>query len=176
MPTQFTNRSNRILQPVRPWFVYMSLFIALLLEYVPFENKELPIPDWIALVLVFWSIREPQNISMGMGFCLGILVDIGQGAPMGQHALAYVMATFFANSLSRRVMWFPALLQALHVLPILFASLVLMAVVQMLNGKAFPGAGYFLSSVVSAALWLPLTYLLLLPQFQPVDRDENRPI
>jgi rod shape-determining protein MreD len=172
---QFTNRSNRLLRPAKPWFVYMSLFGALLLNYVPFSHHP-GLPDWVALVLIFWCIREPTYISMGTGFLLGILVDIGYGSPMGQHALAYVMLAFIANALARRIMWFPSLLQALHVLPMLLAAQGLMAGVQAFARNESPELEYFLSSAVGAALWLPLTYLLLLPQFQPVDRDENRPI
>ena len=174
MPMQFTNRSNRLLRPARPWFVYMSLFIALMLNYAPFGYR--PIPDWVALVLIFWCIREPMLIGMGAGVFLGILVDVGQGTVMGQHALAYVILAFTANALARRVMWFPALLQALHVLPMLVAAQALMVGVRMFAGDEFPGWDHFLASAVGAALWLPLTYLLLLPQFQPIDRDENRPI
>ena len=32
---QPTNRSSRILLPVKLWFVYLSLFVALGLEYIP---------------------------------------------------------------------------------------------------------------------------------------------
>jgi len=153
----------------------MSLFIGLVLDYVPFGHHP-GIPDWAALVLVFWCIREPLHIGMGAGFLLGMLIDIGKGAAMGEYALAYVILAFIGNSLARRIMWFPSLLQALHVLPMLLVAQALMVGVRMFVGDAFPEWDYFLSSVVGAALWLPLTYLLLLPQFQPVDRDENRPI
>ncbi|MDR0635054.1 MAG: rod shape-determining protein MreD [Azoarcus sp.] len=173
---QFTNRSNRILQPTKPWFVYLSLLIALMLDYVPAGDFSRMLPDWVALVLTFWCIREPLYIGMGVGFTLGLLVDVGGGGPMGQHALSYVVLAFMANALARRVMWFPALLQALHVLPMLLIAQALMVGVRMLAQEEFPGWEYFLSSLVGVALWLPLTYLLLLPQFQPVDRDENRPI
>jgi rod shape-determining protein MreD len=172
---QITNRSNRILQPAKPWFVYLSLVIALLLDYVP-SGHLAGVPDWAALVLTFWCIREPMYIGMGMGFALGVLVDVGQGVAMGQHALAYVVLAYLANGLARRVMWFPALLQALHVLPLLLVAQMLMVGVRMSTGAVFPEWDHFLSSVIGAVLWLPLTYLLLLPQFQPIDRDENRPI
>ena len=46
----------------------------------------------------------------------------------------------------------------------------------MLTGASFPGLGYLLSPLVAALLWVPATYVLLLPQFQPVERDANRPI
>ena len=62
-----------------------------------------------------------------MGFVFGLLMDVGLGAAMGQHALAYVVLAYLANSLARRVLWFPAWQQALHVLPLLLLSQVLMA-------------------------------------------------
>ncbi|MDR3086393.1 MAG: rod shape-determining protein MreD [Azoarcus sp.] len=176
---QFTNRSNRILQPAKPWFVYLSLFAALMLNYInniSFTHLSAALPDWVALVLVFWCIREPLHIGMGVGFVLGVLVDIGSTGAMGQHALAYVILAYLANSLARRVMWFPALLQALHVLPLLLVAQAVMLGVQMFNGDRITEWAYFLPSAVGAVLWLPLTYLLLMPQFQPLDRDDNRPI
>jgi rod shape-determining protein MreD len=171
---QFSNRSNRILQPAKRWFVLLSLVTALALDYVPIG---LPgFPDWMALVLVFWCIREPFLISLGTAFIFGVLVGIGQSAPMGQHALAYVVLAFLGNGLARRIMWFHPLWQALQVLPMLLVAQVLMVLVRMASGGEFPGWWYFLSSVTGVVLWVPLTYLLLLPQFQPLDRDENRPI
>ncbi len=172
---QPTNRSSRILLPVRRWFVYASLIVALGLTYVP--TGRLPgVPDWLALVLAFWCIREPLRIGMGVGFIFGLLLDIGQGAAMGQHALAYVVLAWLAGGMARRVLWFPPWQQALHVLPMLLATQCLMVVVRLLAGAEFPGWWYFLSSLTGALLWAPLSFLLLLPQYQPVDRDDNRPI
>ncbi len=172
---QPTNRSSRILLPVKLWFVYFSLVVALGLEYIP--SGRLPgLPDWVALVLAFWCVREPLRIGMGAGFAFGLLVDIGLGAAMGQHALAYVVLAYLANGLARRVMWFPPLQQALHLLPVLLLTQLLMVLVRLVAGAEFPGWSYFLSSVSSALLWTPLSFLLLLPQYQPVDRDDNRPI
>ncbi len=172
---QPTNRSSRILLPVKRWFVYFSLIVALGLSYIP--TGRLPaIPDWVALVLMFWCIRDPLRVGMGVAFVFGLLVDIGLGAAMGQHALAYVLLAYLANTLARRLMWFPLLEQALHVLPMLLLSQLLMVVVRLLAGAEFPGWSYFLSSFTGLLLWAPLNYLLLLPQYQPVERDDHRPI
>ena len=43
-------------------------------------------------------------------------------------------------------------------------------------GVELPGLSYFLGALVGTLLWLPLTFVLLLPQYQPVERDANRPI
>ena len=170
-----TNRSSRILQPVKLWFVYLSLFVALGLEYIP-TGRTPGLPDWVALVLAFWCVREPLKIGIGAGFVFGLLTDIGVGAALGQHAFAYVLVAYAANELSRRVLWFTPVEQALHVLPLLFLSQVVMVIVRLLAGAEFPGWWMFFGSFVAAVLWIPLHYVLLLPQYQPMDRDDNRPI
>ncbi len=172
---QPTHSSRRILLPVRNWFIVTSLGVALLLELVPFGQLPL-VPDWVALTLAFWCIREPLKVGMSAGFLLGLVMDVADGSVLGQHPLAYVLLAFAATGLSRRVLWFPLQQQALHVLPLLLGSQVVMAVARLASGADFPGMLYFLSSFIAAALWHPLTYLLLIPQFQPLERDENRPI
>jgi len=84
---QATYSSSRILQPVRPWFIFASLLVALLVNFLPTSDWPL-MPDWIALLLVFWSIREPRHVGMGAGFVLGLAMDVADASLMGQHALA----------------------------------------------------------------------------------------
>lgn len=172
---QSTNLSNRILLPAKSWFIYTSLLIALVISYIP-TGKIPAIPDLVALTLAFWSIREPARVNMGTAFLLGVLVDIANGAAMGQHALAYVALSYLAQALSRRLLWFPPRQQAIHIFPLLLFSQLLMIGVRMLAGAEFPGWLYLLSSMTAAMLWPPLTFLLLWPQYQPEERDENRPI
>ena len=172
---QPTHRSSRLLLPVKLWFIHLSLIVALALEYIP--TGRLPgVPDWVALVLAFWCIREPTRIGMGAGFLFGLLLDIGLGAAMGQHALAYVVLAWLATSAARRLLWFPPLQQALQVLPMLLAAQAIMMLVRLVAGAEFPGWSYFLSSFTAVMLWPALNLLLLLPQYQPVDHDDNRPI
>jgi rod shape-determining protein MreD len=172
---QPTHSSRRILLPARGWFIWLSLCFALFLNLIPFGSFPL-VPDWVALVLTFWCIHQPLRIGMGSAFLLGLLMDIADSSVMGQHALAYVPLAFVAGGLSRRILWFPLAHQALHVLPMLLVAQIIMVIARSMGGGEFPGILYFLSSFVAAGLWYPLTYVLLLPQYQPVERDENRPI
>lgn len=172
---QPTHSSNRILLPVRNWFIFATLLLALFLNLIP-VGRFPGVPDWIAVALTFWCIHQPLRVGMAAGFVLGLVMDIADGSVLGQHALAYVLLAFVAGGLSRRILWFPLSQQALHVLPMLLGSQLVMLIVRLIGGGEFPGFLWFLSSFVAAALWHPLTYLLLLPQFRPVERDENRPI
>ncbi len=172
---QPTFYSSRILLPVRPWFIVFSVFVALLLNFLP--TSAWPwMPDWVALVLIFWSIREPRRVGMGVAFLLGLIMDVADASLLGQHALAYVAVSYVAAAISRRLLWFPLAQQALHVLPLLLIVQGIQFVVRAMPGIVLPGLSYFVGPFVGAALWVPLTFVLLLPQYRAVDRDENRPI
>jgi rod shape-determining protein MreD len=173
MPSFFS--SSRILLPVRPWFIAVSLFVALLLNFLPTSGWPW-MPDWVALVLLFWSIREPLKVGMGAGFVLGLLMDVADASLLGQHALAYVLCAYAGAAISRRAQWFAPGKQALHVLPLLLMVQGVQFLVRAMPGVVLPGFSYFLSPFVGAALWVPLTLVLLLPQHQPMEHDENRPI
>lgn len=175
MAIQPNYSSRRILLPVRQWFILLSLAAAFFLNLIPLDQAA-GVPDWMALVLAFWSVREPQRLGMGTAFVAGLLMDVASGSVMGQHPLAYLLLSFAAGGLSRRILWFPLPQQALQVLPLLLATQVVMVLARLAGGADFPGWGYFLGSFTGALLWFPLTFILLLPQYQPVEKDENRPI
>jgi rod shape-determining protein MreD len=172
---QPTQSSRRILLPVKPWFIFASLMAALFLNVVPL-GRFAAMPDWVALVLLFWCIHQPQKVGMGAAFGLGLLMDVADASIMGQHTLAYVVLAFGSSVLSRRILWFPLIQQALHVLPILVGTQVIMLLIRLAVGGDFPDLAWFLGGFIGAVLWYPLTYLLLMPQYQPVEHDVNRPI
>ena len=139
MRTTFS--SSRILLPVRPWFIALSLIVALLMNMLP--TAWLPIvPDWVALALCFWSVREFRKVGMGWAFLVGLIMDVADASLMGQHTLAYVLLVYASSSFSRRVLWFPLVQQAMQILqPFPYHQLV------ELNGLSFsiqPLFGYFL--------------------------------
>ena len=172
---QPTHSSRRILLPARQWFIILTLICALGLNLIPLGHFP-GMPDWVALVLIFWCIHQPLRVGMATAFVLGLIMDVSDAAVMGQHSLAYVVVAFIAGMLSRRILWFPLSQQAIHVLPMLLLTQSAMVVVRLIAGDAFPSLFWFLASITGTLVWYPLTYLLLLPQYQPVERDENRPI
>ncbi|WP_313952297.1 rod shape-determining protein MreD [Accumulibacter sp.] len=172
---QTSYSSSRILLSVRPWFIGVSLFGALSLNFLP--TAAWPgVPDWLALVIVFWSIREPRLVGMGLAFLFGLAMDVADGSLLGQHALAYVLVAYGASSLSRRILWFPLGQQALQVFPLLLLVQLVQLGVWVISGAELPGMTFFLGPFIAALLWPLLTFVLLLPQHQPVDHDANRPL
>ena len=172
---QTTFSSSRILQPVRPWFIFFSLIIAVVLNFLPTSHWA-GMPDWVALVLCFWSVREFRRVGMGWAFVLGLLMDVADGSVLGQHCFAYVLLAYVSASLSRRFLWFPLAQQALQVMPLLVATQVIQVLMRLAVGADFPGWSYFVAPLIASLLWIPATFILLLPQYQPVEQNPDRPI
>jgi rod shape-determining protein MreD len=168
-------RPQAVLRPVNPLFIWASLGVAFLLNLVPWGANPLA-PDFLALVLVFWNVREPRRVGIGASFVFGLLMDVHDAALFGQHALAYTLLSYGAIALHRRILWFPLGAQSLYVLPLLLLAQLASLVIRLWVGAAFPGWSYFVESLVGAALWPVATWLLLGPQRRPLERDATRPL
>ena len=158
--------SSQILLPVRLSTMIASFALALFLDFLPWRDLRL-VPDFVALVLAFWCVRQPRLVGLGVGWMLGLLADAGNGVLLGQHALAYSLLAFLALWLSRRILWFGPLLQSLHIVLILLVAQTAVLVVRLAAGDPFPGWPMFIGPIIGAALWAPATWLLLLPQRRP---------
>lgn len=169
------NRPQYILLPANPLFIVGSLIVAFLLNILPW-GQWVGIPDFVALVLVFWSIHQPRKVGIGIAFFMGLLMDVHDATLLGENALSYTLLSYFAIMIHRRVLWFKVPTQTLHVLPLLFLMQIVQLVIRLMVSGDFPGILYFLESVVTAALWPVVTWILLAPQRRAVDRDETRPI
>jgi rod shape-determining protein MreD len=158
-----TPARSQILMPVRTSTIIASFVLALFLDFLPWRDLRL-VPDFVALVLAFWCVRQPRLVGLGIGWTLGLLADAGNGVLLGQHALAYSLLAFLSVWLSRRILWFGPMLQSLHVAVILLVAEGAMAVVRLAAGDSFPGWSIVVGPLLGALLWPAVTWLLLLPQ------------
>jgi rod shape-determining protein MreD len=97
--------ADQLLMPVNPLFVWTTLFVAFAFNLVP-VGRIPAMPDFLALVLVFWNVHQSRRIGVGVAFIFGLLMDVHSGAVLGQHALAYTLLSFFAITVHRRLLWF----------------------------------------------------------------------
>ena len=158
--------SSQILLPVRMSTILGSFAFALFLNFLPWRDLRL-VPDFVALVLAFWCVRQPRLVGIGVGWMLGLLADAGNGVLLGQHALAYSLLAFLSVWLSRRILWFGPMLQSLHIALILLVTQAAVLVVRLAAGDPFPGWPMIVSPLAGAVLWPAATWLLLLPQRRP---------
>ncbi len=172
-------RGQQLLLPANPVFIWGSLLTAMMLDML--QNMALWgraawQPELLALVLVFWTIHQPQRIGVAVAFALGLCMDVHQSSLLGQHALSYTVLVFLAIGIHRRLLWFSVPSQAAQVFPLFAVAHALALSVRMLAGDDFPGAWIAIAPVLEAILWPVISVLLLLPQRQAPDPDANRPL
>lgn len=158
-------RPEEILLPVQPWFVLLTLFLGLLLNIVPANGLAQTLkPDFLALVLLYWCIREPRMISVGIAWGLGLVMDVADATVFGQHALAYAVLAYGAEYFRRRVLRFPLWQQAAQVAMLLLFCAGLVLLVRVIGGAPMPRWTYVIGPLVGALLWPLVTVLLQSPQ------------
>jgi rod shape-determining protein MreD len=167
--------SDQLLLPVNPLFIALTLLLATAIEMMP-VGRHPASPDLLAVVLVFWNVHQPRRVGVGLAFAFGLVMDVHEGAVLGQHALAYTLMSYFAITIHRRLLWFSLVEQALQILPLFLAAHLLSLVARLIAGGMFPGWSLMLAPVFESLLWPLVVALLLAPQRRAPDRDENRPL
>jgi len=165
-------KDQEFLLPASNVFIVLSLLAALLLNWLPWSGIWLALrPDFVALVLLYWCTHKPYRIGIGMAWMIGIFADVADASLFGQHALAYTVLAFGGIVLHRRMQMFDLRQQTLQVFPVLLLAYIVYALVHwQLHG--YVAWTYFLGSVASALLWIPLTLLLQVIRVPRPDSDD----
>lgn len=164
-----------LLLPANRAFIAFTLVAGFLLNLPPWGRIDW-VPDFLALVLVFWNVHQPRKVGIGIAFMFGLLMDVHESGLLGEHALAYSLLSYGAIAMHRRVPWFGPIGRMLHVFPLFLVAQVATVVVRVAVGSGPPDWSYFLSSATTALLWPLAEALLLAPQRRAIERDENRPL
>jgi rod shape-determining protein MreD len=156
---------QEILAPVKAGFIAFSLLAATILNTLPWSGMAFWFrPDFVALAVLYWVIQQPHRVGFMVAFLLGLLMDVADGALLGQHALAYSILVYGGILFHRRVRLFSSIAQIVYVIPLLIVNDVIILGIRLLAGADFPGYRFFIGSFVGGALWPFLSMLLKLPQ------------
>lgn len=148
-----TTRCFRIVIP--------TLTVALMLHMWPLpEWLEYARPEWMTLVLLYWALAMPEQVGVTIAWFAGLLIDVTQGAILGQHALGLVIIVFVVQLEYQRIRVFSLAQQALVVFLLLIIKQVLTLWVTGIVGKAPDLTLYFLPSLTGAMVW-PWLFLIL---------------
>lgn len=159
MSGQFA-KDQEFLLPASNTFIVMSLFGALLLNWLPWQGLWLALrPDFAALLLLYWCTHKPYRVGIGIAFTIGIIADVADASLFGQHALSYSVLAFGGILLHRRIQMFEVHEQPLQVFPLLLISYAVFASVHWFTGGKISWE-FFLGCLTSALLWMPLSALL----------------
>ncbi|TWI14402.1 rod shape-determining protein MreD [Aerolutibacter ruishenii] len=143
------------------WVLPLSIVVALLLGLLPLPPALQPLrPYWLALVLAYWLIEEPDRVGLGVVFGVGLLADLAFGTLLGEQALRLVVMGFILQRFRARLRFFPISQQALAIGGLLFNDRIVAAAIHLMLGlKALP-AMFWLAPLGGMLLW-PMVFLVL---------------
>ncbi len=132
----------------------VSVLCALALAIVPLpELLRAFRPDWVALVIIYWSLMSPGRIGLFSAFFLGLLLDTLSGALLGQHALAMLLVCYLTQRFHLRIRVFPIWQMSMTVLALLAIYQFLLFWVDGVAGRTVSGAERWAPVLVGALLW-----------------------
>jgi len=139
-----------------------TLIVALMLVMLPLPEWAQEFrPDWVTLVLIYWVMAVPERFGVVFAWILGLLLDVTQGAILGQHAIGLVLIVYIVQLQYLRIRVFSLVQQALVVFVLLLVKQLLVLWVNGLVGQAPENVvSYFLPSLTGAIIW-PWLFIIL---------------
>ena len=143
------------------WIIFISLLIAFLLTALP-----LPVwaddsrPAWVAMVLIYWCMALPNKVGIGIAWCLGLLLDVQQGALLGQNALGLALIAYFVIQIHKRFRLFPLVQQSCLVGFMIIFYLLIASWVSGIMGIPPQTWTYWMPAISSMVLW-PWLFVIL---------------
>jgi len=143
------------------WFVpALSLALTLALSLVPLPHAISSFrPDWVAVVLLYWSLTSPRRFSLLTAFWMGIVLDTLSGSLLGQHALALLVIVYVAERLHLRIRVFPMSQLGLVALALLGLYEFILFWIDGVAGRTVPLAERWGPPLTGALVWLVLLAL-----------------
>ena len=138
-----------------------SIAAALLLALLPLPAALEPLrPFWLALVVIYWALEEPERMTLGRAFLLGLAYDLLSMNLLGESALRLAVLDFILLRFRSRMRFFPMPQQALAVLALLLNDRVLLIMMRAFSVPVPFGLSLLLAPLAGTLLW-PWMFLLL---------------
>ncbi len=140
-------------------YYWVSVFVAMLLSvvYVP-ELIKIMMPDWVLIVLIYWTCIAHFQVSVGWAWIVGLLMDALTGQLLGQYALAYAASIYLTEKQYKRIKAVPIAQQSLFIAGILLLAKVLFFLVERIEYQNLPS--YFWVPILTGALVWPVIIIL----------------
>lgn len=141
--------------------IYLSLVVALILAILPLPDwVQIFRPNWVALVLIYWSMALPKRVGLWFAFFTGIILDTSQGTLLGQHTLGLVVIIFINMNFYQRIRVLALAQQAIYVFVLLLINQLIIAWVEGIMGRPTPMLTFFGAPFIGMLIW-PWVFVVL---------------
>ena len=149
------------MSPLKYLVIYLSLFVALVLMIMPLPDwMQIYRPNWMALVMIYWSMALPKRVGLWFAFLCGIILDTSLGTLLGQHTLALVLIIAINMNFYQRIRVLALAQQAIYVFVLLLLNQVVVAWVEGFLGRSTPLLAFFGAPFIGMLIW-PWVFVVL---------------
>jgi rod shape-determining protein MreD len=124
-------------------------------------------PDWMALLILYWTLVSPERVGVLAAWFLGLSADALTGRLLGQHALAYAVQAYLNLRVREHLLVFPVPLQCLWILLILLLGQSLLLWTERVELAESMRLTYWLPALTGALAW-PLVLWVMPSESEPV--------
>lgn len=111
-------------------------------------------PDWVAIVLLYWGLVEPDRYGLFSAFGIGLVLDALTGTLLGQHSLALIVIVYLSQRLYLQIRAFPASQLAIVVIALLAIYQFILLWIDGLAGQQQPLVERWGPVLTGGILWL----------------------
>lgn len=136
------------------WPVWCILLLALVAELLPLPDFAQPLrPAFTTMTMIYWALMWPGRFGVFSAFMLGLLIDIGHGSLLGQHALTLSVVTYLVLRLHLQLRVFPLWQLTLAVFALAFLEAFLLLWIDGAIGRATLGPQRWGPVFAAAVFW-----------------------
>ncbi|SFR52033.1 rod shape-determining protein MreD [Marinobacter daqiaonensis] len=139
----------------------LSIVVSLVLSISLFPHGWFEFrPEWVGLMVFYWTFRAPAQFGILSAWVLGLLLDVIEATPLGVNALGMAVIAFLVLTVHQRLRMFPMVQQCLIVFLLLGINQMLVHFIKQLLGAESAGFDYLWPAATSAVLWVIVCPLL----------------
>lgn len=142
-------------------FIFVSIIIGIILQIIPMPPPiDMYRPDWLLVILLYWSMALPNRVSVGVAGLAGLILDILYGTALGVHSFALAIPVYLVSANYQRLRNYSMLQQALMILVLsVMYHLTVYWLQYVITGIEFSWI-FVWPAVASAVIWPWLFWLL----------------
>ncbi len=141
--------------------IALSFVAAFTLLMMPLPSwAQLLRPEWVAMVVIYWTMALPNRVGIGIGWFAGLIVDVIRDSLLGQHALALAVVAFLTLRLHQRIRVYPPGQQAITIFLVMVINFLIILWIRGIMGQAPDLWQVLLPALTTAILW-PGVFMVL---------------
>lgn len=139
------------------FIIIITIVIAMILMLLPLPKVlQLFRPEFVLMVLMYWTMALPRKVSVGVAWVVGVLMDVTMGGALGVTAFSYALVIFLTARFHLQLRQYPVWQQALIILSLVLLVHIIAVIVSPQTATWF----IWIPAVTSMVIW-PMIYALL---------------